>query len=166
MTMSERAGLAVRTAATVLALVLLAGCAGSGKGADGIPTSPNPKLPTATLQVGGSTVVAEIARTSDQRERGLMFRKSIEDGKGMLFVFATDQTLSFWMKNTLVPLSIAWIGSDGIIKGLADMDAESLDPVSSERSVRYALEVPQGWFGRAGVRVGDRVSIPAGLTAE
>jgi hypothetical protein len=152
-------------ASIVVATMTLSACAGSGKDANGIPTSPNPVLATATFKVGSASIVAELARTADQRERGLMFRKSLSDGKGMLFVFDSDQVLTFWMKNTFVALSIAWIGSDGVIKGLSDMDALSLAPVGSDRSVRYALEVPRGWFERAGVRVGDKVELPAGLSA-
>ena len=142
-----------------MAALLFFSCAG-GKGSDGIPTSPNPTLKTASFAVGAATITAELALTSDQRERGLMFRKSLADGKGMLFVFDNDQLLNFWMKNTLISLSIAWIGSDGVIKGVADMSALDLSGVSSERSVRYALEVPLGWFERAGVKVGDRVALP------
>ena len=78
----------------------------------------------------------------------------------MLFVFDSDERLSFWMKNTLIPLSIAYIASDGTIREILDMEPHSLAPVPSQYSVRYALEVPKGWFSRAGVRVGDRVSIP------
>ncbi len=89
-----------------------------------------------------------------------MFRKKLDDGQGMLFVFETDDRLSFWMKNTLVPLSIAYIAYDGTIREILDMAPQSLAAVPSQYSVRYALEVPQGWFSRAGVRVGDRVGIP------
>jgi uncharacterized membrane protein (UPF0127 family) len=98
----------------------------------------------------------EIARTEAERARGLMYRKSLNDGKGMLFVFEKDEILSFWMKNTLIPLSIAFIASDGRILEIRDMEPESLIPVKSSRSVRYALEVPRGWFDRAGVKPGDR----------
>jgi uncharacterized membrane protein (UPF0127 family) len=78
----------------------------------------------------------------------------------MLFVFQSDQLLSFWMKNTLVPLSIAYISHDGRILEIYDMQPGDLNPVSSSRSVRYALEVPQGWFNRSGLGVGDRLEIP------
>jgi uncharacterized membrane protein (UPF0127 family) len=86
-----------------------------------------------------------------------MYRKNIPDGTGMLFVFDRDQVLTFWMKNTLVPLSIAYISSDGRIIDILDMESQSLKPVVSSRSVRYALEVPQGYFNRVGIREGDRV---------
>ncbi len=120
----------------------------------------NPTLRTERLAVGSAEVLAEIARTPGERELGLMFRKDLPDGRGMLFVFESDERLSFWMKNTLVPLSIAYIASDGTIREILDMEPLSLAPVPSQHSVRYALEVPRGWFGRAGVRAGDRVAIP------
>jgi uncharacterized membrane protein (UPF0127 family) len=88
-----------------------------------------------------------------------MYRKSLPDGEGMIFVFERDQQLSFWMKNTLIPLSIAYITSDGRITEIRDMYPHDENTVQSSRSVRYALEVPQGWFGRAGIRPGDVVRI-------
>jgi uncharacterized membrane protein (UPF0127 family) len=108
-----------------------------------------------------SPVLAEIARTDEQRTRGLMGRKSLADGEGMLFVFETDRILSFWMKDTLIPLSIAFIAYDGRILEIHDMEVQSLRPVRSARSARYALEVPRGWFARAGVEPGDTIlSLP------
>ncbi|AEF85716.1 conserved hypothetical protein [Treponema primitia ZAS-2] len=106
----------------------------------------------------GETVklLAEIARTDDQRARGLMGRSSLKDGEGMLFVFEKDQILSFWMKNTLLPLSIAYIAYDGRIMEIHDMKPQDTTAIQSRRSGRYALEVPQGWFTRAGISIGDR----------
>jgi uncharacterized membrane protein (UPF0127 family) len=104
-------------------------------------------------------VMAEIARTQDERAKGLMFRKKLEDGKGMLFIFETDQILSFWMRNTYIPLSIAYITYDGRIVDIKDMYPHDEKSVNSSRSVRYALEVPQGWFSRSGVRQGDFVRL-------
>ncbi|MDR0497591.1 MAG: DUF192 domain-containing protein [Treponema sp.] len=106
-----------------------------------------------------ATVKAEIARTHDERNKGLMHRKKINDGEGMLFVFDKDQVLSFWMKNTSIPLSIAFIASDGRIVEIKDLQPHDENPVKSNRSVRYALEVPQGWFNRAGVRPGDTLKL-------
>jgi uncharacterized membrane protein (UPF0127 family) len=105
-------------------------------------------------------VKAEIAQTQEERNRGLMFRKTLPDGEGMFFVFEKDEVLSFWMKNTVVPLSIAFITSDGRIVDIKDMYPNDENTVHSSRSVRYALEVPQGWFSRAGVQNGDVVKIP------
>jgi uncharacterized membrane protein (UPF0127 family) len=134
----------------------LAACADKKPAA--VTDSPNPKLATIPVKVGQAQLVAEVAATETERERGLMFRTSLADGTGMLFVFDKDQQLAFWMKNTKIPLSLAYIASDGTIRQIVDLEPESLASVQAERSVRYALEVPRGWFGRAGVRVGDRVS--------
>ena len=108
---------------------------------------------------GIAVVKAEIAVTVEERAMGLMNRKSLPDGEGMLFIFERDDILSFWMKNTIIPLSIAYIASDGRIIDIKDMYPLDLNPVPSSRSVRYALEVPQGWFSRAGVRTGDIVRV-------
>ncbi|MDE6736337.1 MAG: DUF192 domain-containing protein [Treponemataceae bacterium] len=106
------------------------------------------------------TVAAELAVTDEQRQRGFMERRTIPDGTGMLFVFENDQILRFWMKNTPHPLSIAYIDRDGTIRDIFDMTPFSLASVVSTVSVRYALEVPQGWFAKAGVRTGDVVLFP------
>jgi len=106
-----------------------------------------------------AVVKAEIASNQEDRTKGLMYRKKLPDGEGMLFIFESDQVLSFWMKNTYIPLSIAYIAYDGRIIDIKDMYPNDLNSVVSSRSVRYALEVPQGWFFRAGVRLGDIVII-------
>jgi len=98
---------------------------------------------------------AEMARTQAQQQQGLMHRRQLPDGQGMLFIYETDQMMSFWMMNTLIPLSIAFIAQDGRILEIYDMEPESLELVRSSRSARYALEVPQGWFERAGITIGD-----------
>ncbi len=103
------------------------------------------------------TLVAEMALTPEQQQFGFMERKRIPAGTGMLFVFDTDQILRFWMKNTPTPLSIAYIASDGVIKDILDMKPYSLADVTSTGYVRYALEVPQGWFGTVGIARGDRL---------
>ena len=106
---------------------------------------------------GRINIMAEIAATEEQRARGLMFREEINDGEGMLFIFEQDQFVSFWMKNTLVPLSIAYIAHNGIIMEIFDMEPEDLTPIPSSFPVRYALEVPQNWFSRIGIRPWDRL---------
>lgn len=103
------------------------------------------------------TVKAEIAEKEEERNYGFMNRKKIPDGTGMIFVFQKDQKLSFWMKNTPHPLSIAYIDSKGEIKNIYDMTPFSLSPIVSTVSVRYALEVPQGWYEKVGVKEGDKV---------
>jgi len=109
---------------------------------------------------GGPVIVmVEVANTPEQREQGLMHRKELKDGYGMIFVFERDQIMSFWMKNTLIPLSIAYAAQDGRILEIHDMQPGDLTPVRSSRSARYALEVPQGWFDRAGIAPGDRLDV-------
>ena len=119
------------------------------------------KLETRDFVIEGiessAFINAEIASTSEQRAQGLMFRTELPDGEGMLFVFERDDFLSFWMKDTLIPLSIAFILSDGRIVEIRDMEPGNLTPIVSSRSVRYALEVPQGWFSRVNITVGDRI---------
>ena len=122
---------------------------------------PQTGLPTAVISIaaagGPVTVEVELARTQTERNIGLMFRTVLEDGKGMFFIFEKDEVLSFWMKNTLIPLSIAYISFDGTIIDVRDMHPHDVSSVSSSRSVRYALEVPQGWFSRTGIKTGDKI---------
>lgn len=100
------------------------------------------------------TLEAELALTPEARQQGYMHRKNVNPGEGMLFVFPADQVLSFWMKNTSVPLSIAYISSKGKILEIHDLVPFSEKSVPSSRSVRYALEVPQGWFKDSGIAEG------------
>ena len=121
------------------------------------------KLPVKDLTItraDGTTigVKAEIAQSEEERNHGFMERKNIPDGTGMLFIFDRDQILSFWMKNTPHPLSIAYLDSHGKIRNIYDMTPFSLTPIKSTVSVRYALEVPQGWFRENYINVGDIVS--------
>ena len=105
------------------------------------------------------TVSAEVAKTPSEREHGFMGRKKIPDGTGMLFVFENDQILHFWMKNTPHPLSSAYIDRNGVIQNIFNMTPFSLASVSSTVSTRYALEVPQGWFEKVGIDVGDKLEL-------
>lgn len=121
-------------------------------------------LPVKTITItraDGSTITveAELAIKPEERNFGFMERKKIPDGTGMLFIFESDQILSFWMKNTPHPLSIAYIDSKGVIKNIYDMTPFSLSSISSTVSVRYALEVPQGWFKKNNIQEGDSISL-------
>ena len=123
------------------------------------------KLPVKDVKIirqdGTEFIVkAEIAEKAEDRNHGFMERKTIPDGTGMLFVFEHDQILSFWMKNTPHPLSIAYIDSKGKIRNIYDMKPYSLSSIISTVSVRYALEVPQGWYKKNGITEGDTVLIP------
>lgn len=100
----------------------------------------------------------ETAVTVQEQQRGFMNRKEIPDGTGMIFIYKRDEKLRFWMKDTPHPLSIAFIDSAGRIREISDMQPFSLDVISSTHSVRYALEVPAGYFTRAGITIGDTLS--------
>ncbi len=104
-------------------------------------------------------VKAEMAVKPEERNFGFMERKNIPDGTGMMFIFERDQILSFWMKNTPHPLSIAYIDSQGRIRDIYDMTPFSEASIVSTVSVRYALEVPQGWYEKNGIKKGDLVSL-------
>ena len=127
-------------------------------------TSSNKKLPVKKLVLVNSegkeiVVKAEIASTFDERKNGFMFRQEIPDGTGMLFIFEEEQILDFWMKNTPHPLSIAYIDKNGKIRDILDMTPYSLANVTSSTEVLYALEVPQGWYGKVNVKVGDKLKL-------
>jgi len=129
-----------------------------------VACAPRKQLKTAVLSItrpdsAPVEITVEIARTEQERAQGLMYRKKLPDGEGMIFIFERDEQLSFWMKNTVIPLSIAFIASDGRITEIKDMQPLDLNSVKSSRSVRYALETPQGWFTRVGVKPGDVLEI-------
>jgi len=110
-----------------------------------------------------ATVTVELAATETERELGLMFRDSLAEDRGMLFLFATDQRGGFWMKNTRIPLTIAYLDASGRVLELLDgkpFDETSLLP---SRPYRYALEVGQGWFARHGLGAGAAVVLPKRL---
>lgn len=122
------------------------------------------KLETKDLTIkkasGESVVVkTELAKTEEEQTYGFMNRKNIPDGTGMLFIFKDDRIASFWMKNTPTPLSIAYIDYSGKIKDIFDMTPFSLATIVSTGYVRYALEVPQGWFSKNGIVVGDYLDL-------
>ena len=119
--------------------------------------SKNDVLQTQILRINQWEITVEIADTQETQEKGLMWRESMEEDRGMLFVYDRDSRKSFWMKNTKIPLSIAYIGADGTIREIYDMEPLSTRTVDSRYSVRYALEVNQGAFERHGIKTGDKV---------
>lgn len=123
-----------------------------------------PPRPAIVLQAAAGTtrVRVEIAETLEARQRGLMGRNALDDDAGMAFLFDEDTRSSFYMKDTLIPLSIAFIAADGRIVAILDMEPCTADPCPSydpETSYRMALEVRKGSFTRWGVRVGDRARL-------
>ncbi len=111
---------------------------------------------------GEVRVRVEIADDDFERGRGLMYRTALAENRGMLFVYEVEQKPSFWMKNTLIPLSIAFMDAEGRIVDIQDMEPLDDDPPSyvSAEPARYALEVNQGFFEERGVEVGDRAELP------
>jgi len=118
---------------------------------------PQPKLPLAELTIGIHRIQAELAVTPAQQQTGMMFRRDMGTNEGMLFVNDDSGQRCFWMRNTLLPLSIAFIADDGSIVNVAEMAARSDQSHCSVRPVRYALEMNQGWFSKRGVKPGDKM---------
>jgi uncharacterized membrane protein (UPF0127 family) len=120
------------------------------------------ELPAATLTIGTHKLTAEIAATPAQRETGLMNRFSLKPDTGMLFVFERAEPQAFWMRNTFVALSIAYIGADGRILNIDDMQPQTDDSHWSKGPALYALEMKKGWFAERGIAVGESVrGLPA-----
>jgi uncharacterized membrane protein (UPF0127 family) len=115
------------------------------------------ELPTVTLSINGHKIVAEVATTPEQQAAGLMHRFSLKPDHGMLFVFERVERRSFWMKNTFIPLSIAFIAADGSIANIDDMAPHDERSHWSKGPVGYALEMRKGWFAERSIRPGDRV---------
>jgi len=138
--------------AVFLVLSSTAACAGSG-------------MRTARCTVGDATVKVELAETEGQRQRGMMYRKKLGADRGMLFLYPDEAVRSFWMKNTFVPLSVAFMDSDWEIVHITDMQPRSLASHSSLSKCRYVLEVNRGWFDDNGVEAGDvlQCELPAPL---
>jgi uncharacterized membrane protein (UPF0127 family) len=119
------------------------------------------RLPTVSVRIGGEEFRVEVARTDAAKAQGLMHRRSLGPRQGMLFVHEADEHLSFWMKDTTIPLTLVFLSRDGRILQIAELKPLSLKPITSEWAARYALELPQGTMDRLDVRVGDRVELPA-----
>lgn len=115
------------------------------------------ELRTITLTIGTHPLTAEVATTPDQRARGLMQRFSLQPDQGMLFVFERAEPQAFWMKNTFIPLSIAFIGADGRIINVEDMQPQTEDTHWSKGPALYALEMKKGWFAQRGIGPGALV---------
>lgn len=116
------------------------------------------KLPSTKLTVGFHLINAEVASTQEQRAIGLMHRPSMPANDGMLFVFERPGQQCFWMKNTLLPLSIAFLDDDGTVVNIEEMKPQSLDSHCSAKPVRFALEMNQGWFSKRAIKPGAKIS--------
>jgi uncharacterized protein len=149
--------------------LLLSACEGDGAdparnggtgGANGI--QPRLSADSAWVIFGSDTVTARVARTPADRERGLMGETRLDAGKGMLFVFEDEATRSFWMRNTLIPLDIAFLDRSQTIVDIQQMEPLTEEFHNSSRPAMFALEVAQGWFEGRGIEVGARATMVFG----
>lgn len=125
--------------------------------ADGPASADDGGRPLASLDVAGHEVRVEIADDDEERKRGLMHRDSLPEDQGMLFVYPEEQTLSFYMRNTPIPLDIAFIDERGYIVDVQQMEPHTEELHRSSQPALYALEMNRGWFEAHGVEEGDRV---------
>ena len=135
---------------TLTVLTLLFGVAHAQNG-------PQLDLPRVTLTAGIHQVDAQVAQTPEQRATGLMFRGEMPQAEGMLFVFEHASAQCFWMKNTLLPLTAAFVADDGTIVNLADMKPQTSDSHCSSKPVRFVLEMNKGWFAKKGIKAGSKL---------
>ena len=119
--------------------------------------APQIDLPHVRLTAGIHQINAQVALTPEQRSVGLMYRKEMPQAEGMLFVFEQPTLQCFWMKNTLLPLTAAFVADDGVIANLADMKPQTTDSHCSAKPVRYVLEMNQGWFAKKGIKAGAKL---------
>jgi uncharacterized protein len=131
-------------------------------------SGPQPELPTTELRVGGKKILAEVADDPEERATGLMFRETLGENSGMLFVMPRPGPAGFWMKNTLLPLTIAYIDLRGTILELYDLEPLNETPVPSRfPNIAYALEMPRGWFTKNNIWPGERIEgLPKPETAK
>ncbi|MBH1957883.1 MAG: DUF192 domain-containing protein [Burkholderiales bacterium] len=146
---ASRLGLAI----VAFAALLLPGWASAQQ-------APQLNLQHVKLNAGMYVIDAQVALTPEQRQTGLMLRKDMPQHEGMLFVFEQASEQCFWMKNTLLPLTAAFVADDGTIVNMADMKPETTDSHCSAKPVRYVLEMNKGWFTKKGIKPGNKLSGP------
>jgi uncharacterized membrane protein (UPF0127 family) len=128
---------------------------------------PQPKLPTIKLWLGPKEILVEQAVGPEEVHTGMMFRKEMGENEGMLFVFAAPSQVSFWMRNTLLPLSCAYIDPAGVIVEIHDMKPLDETPIEAASSqIQYVLEMKQGWFERNQIAIGTSIRTERGTLAE
>ena len=120
------------------------------------PVAADPLL-TYPLKIKGHTLRVEVAVTDEEKRTGLMFRRSLGENSGMIFVYENEGRWAMWMKNTYVPLSVAFIDRNGRILNIEDMQPLTEDSHQSAGPAKYALEMNQGWFARNGIGKGDKI---------
>lgn len=123
------------------------------------------RLPVAELTAGMHVIKAEVAARDQDREQGLMFRQQMGSNEGMLFIFDQPQKVCMWMKNTLLPLSVAFVDAQGRILNIEDMKPQTLDSHCSKSPARYALEMNVGWFRQKNIKPGSSLGGLPGVSA-
>ena len=122
-----------------------------------LPAALRAELPAVQLSAGMHLIRAEVADTMGSRMEGLMHRTSMPEGAGMVFVFEENALHCMWMKNTLIPLSVAFMDDGGAIINVEDMQPQTEDSHCARKPARYALEMNKGWFAARGIKPGSRI---------
>ncbi len=117
----------------------------------------NQTFPVTSLNAGINLIKAEVAANVAQREQGLMFRDRLGPNEGMVFLFGEPQTVCMWMKNTLIPLSVAFMDEKGTIINIEEMKAQTLNSHCAKKAATYALEMSAGWFKQKGIKSGTTI---------
>lgn len=149
-----------RMSAGLLGFVVLMVTLGAG-----CQQQPGSSLPTVSVRLGNQTFVLEVADTDSARQRGLMYRSSLPDDRGMLFVFDDEITRGFWMKNVPFALDIVFLDSGGKVVSIRQMKAFDESTTSSIYPARYAIELKAGVAEKAGIKAGDAVTLPSGIVS-
>ena len=156
----------------VAALAILCGCSKPDVPTEPVvnvfePTQAQPRLTTVQLWLGPEQMTAEMAASLKEVMTGMMFRTNMAENESMIFFLGPPQRAHFWMKNCYVPLSVAYIGSDGVILEIHDLQPQNTNTVdSTSESVVFALETKQGWFQRHNIHEGTTVRSERGSLAE
>jgi uncharacterized protein len=132
--------------------------------AAGLSHAQEPQMDLQRIKLGAGMhrIDTQVAQSPEQRQVGLMWRKSMPTNEGMLFIFEQPSQQCFWMKNTLLPLTAAFVADDGTIVNLADMKPQTTEPHCSKQPVRYVLEMNKGWFAKKGIQAGAKLTgLPA-----
>jgi len=154
----------------LVALFCILAAACGSDGSSDVPAQETPTPIASTVTFDSSTgesfsLIIDVADTPEERARGLMNRESLPEDAGMLFVWPEDTASGFWMKDTVIPLSIAFIDAGGKIVGIQDMQPLDETLHHSPSPYRYAVEANQGWFAERGIAVGDSVTLPEPMSA-
>ena len=144
-----------RASVAVMALALFGGTIGV---IPAVTAQESQQFPVIALNAGIHLIKAEVATTEAQREQGLMFRKQLAPNAGMVFLFDAPAGVCMWMKNTLIPLSVAFLDQNGVIINIEEMKAQTLDSHCAEKAALYALEMNPGWFKQKNLKPGTVIS--------